>query len=116
MRFELECAPRFDFGRVQHRADRHAGGVLFDSPAGRVALETETPVEVHGSDAHAVFELEAGQSAAFILEHVPGEYQMHGHSAHETRELLDRTVGYWRGWLGQSRYGAGGARRCTARH
>ncbi len=104
MRFELECAPRFDFGRTQHRADRHDGGVLFESPAGRVALETETPVEARGSDAHAFFELEAGQSATFILEHVPGEYRMHGHSAHETRELFDRTVGYWRRWLGQSRY------------
>jgi GH15 family glucan-1,4-alpha-glucosidase len=104
MRFELECAPRFDFGRGQHRADRHAGGVLFESPAGRVALETETRVEVRGGDVHAFFELEAGQSATFILEHVPGEYQMHRHSAHETRELFDRVVDYWRRWLGQSRY------------
>ena len=104
MRFELQCAPRFDFGRTPHRADRHDCGVLFESLAGRVALETETPVEVRGSEAHAFFELEAGQSATFILEHVPGEYRMHGHSAHETRELFDRTVAYWRRWLGQSRY------------
>jgi len=31
MRFELECAPRFGFGRERHRAERHAGGVLFES-------------------------------------------------------------------------------------
>ena len=34
MRFELECAPRFAFGRERHRAERHAGGVLFESHGG----------------------------------------------------------------------------------
>ena len=104
MSFELECAPRFDFGREPHRADRRPEGVVFESRAGRVALETDTPVEVRGSDVHASFELEAGESATFVLEHIPGEDAMHGHSAHETRELLDRTVSYWRRWLAQSRY------------
>ena len=104
MRFELECAPRFDFGRERHRAERHAGGVLFESPSARVALETETSVEVRDGDVHASFELAAGQSATFSLEHVPGQYEMHGHSAEETTELFERAVEYWRGWLAQSRY------------
>ena len=104
MRFELECAPRFDFGRERHRAERHAGGVLFESPSARVALETETSVEVRDGDVHASFELAAGQSATFSLEHVPGQYEMHGHSTEETTELFERAVEYWRGWLAQSRY------------
>src|SRR5258708_5369949 len=104
MRFELECAPRFDFGREVHRAERHAGGVLFESPGARVALETETPIELRGADVHASFELEAGPRATVILEHVPGQYEMHGHSPEETRELFEHTVEYWRRWLAQSRY------------
>ena len=104
MRFKLECAPRFDFGRERHRAEPHAGGVLFESPGGRVGLETETPLEVRHGDVHASFELEARQSATFILEHVPGRYEMHGRGAEETRELFEHTVDYWRRWLAQSRY------------
>jgi GH15 family glucan-1,4-alpha-glucosidase len=104
MRFELECVPRFGFGRERHRAERHAGGVLFESPGARVALETETPIELRDGDVHASFELEAGQSATFILEHVPGQYEIHGHHAEETRELFEHTVEYWRKWLAQSRY------------
>jgi GH15 family glucan-1,4-alpha-glucosidase len=104
MRFELECAPRFDFGREPHVAEPHAGGVLFASAATRLALETETPVEVRGRDAHASFELQAGESATFILEHVPGEYVMRGHGAAETAEMFERTIDYWRRWLAQSRY------------
>jgi GH15 family glucan-1,4-alpha-glucosidase len=104
MRFQLECAPRFDFGRERHRAERHAGGVLFEGRGGQVALETETPVEVRDGDVHASFELAAGHSATFILEHVPGQYETHGHGAEETRELFDQTVEYWRSWLARSRY------------
>ena len=104
MRFELECAPRFDFGRGRHRAERSPAGALFESPAGRVAFETETPIELVGNDVHASFELDAGETATFVLEHVPGEYAMHGHTEDETRELFERTVDYWRRWLTQSRY------------
>ena len=104
MRFELECAPRFNFGRDRHRAERHAGGVLFESPGARVAFETETPLEVHDGDVHASFELAAGESATFILEHVRGRHEIHGGSAGEIRELGDQTIAYWRRWLAQSRY------------
>jgi len=104
MRFELECAPRFDFGRERHRTERHAGGVLFESPGARVALETEVSLEVCDGDVHAAFELEAGGSATFILEHVPGEYEMRGGGPEETRQLAEHTIEYWRTWLSQSRY------------
>ena len=104
MRFELECAPRFDFGREPHRGVAHEGGALFESQGARVALETQTPIEVRGGDVNASFELEAGDSATFVLEHLPGEFAMHGHTAHETHDLFDSTVAYWRRWLGQSRY------------
>jgi GH15 family glucan-1,4-alpha-glucosidase len=104
MRFELECAPRFDFGRERHRAHRHDRGVLFESATTRIALETETPLEVVDDDARASFELASGDSATFVLEHVPGESAMQGHSPQETRKLFDHTVAYWRRWLGQSRY------------
>ena len=104
MRFELECAPRFDFGRERHRAEPHPGGVLFESARARVALESQTPVELRRGDVHASFELEAGQSATFILEHVPGAYEMRGHGARETLEMFEATLGYWRGWLARSRY------------
>jgi hypothetical protein len=95
MRFALECAPRFGFGREHHQAVQHRTGVLFESPGARVALETKTPIEVRGGDAHALFELEEGDSATFILEHVPGTYEVHGHGAEETRERFERTVAYW---------------------
>jgi GH15 family glucan-1,4-alpha-glucosidase len=104
MHFELECAPRFDYGRERHDLERHAHGALFRAPSCTLALETETPIELRDCDVQASFALGPGESATFILEHVEGEYEPHCHTADETRELFEGTVAYWRRWLGQSRY------------
>jgi GH15 family glucan-1,4-alpha-glucosidase len=104
MNFELECAPRFDYGRERHELERHEHGALFRAPSCTLALETETPIELSGGDVRASFVLAPGESATFILEHVEGDYEPHGHTAEETRELFERTVEYWRRWLGRSRY------------
>ena len=74
------------------------------APASGSRSRPRRPLEVRDGDVHASFELEAGQSATFILEHVPGQYDMHGRGAEETRELFEHTVDYWRRWLAQSRY------------
>ncbi|HYZ28530.1 MAG TPA: glycoside hydrolase family 15 protein [Thermoleophilaceae bacterium] len=105
IRFELECAPRFDYGRARHVAVPHPHGVLFESPSCRLALETEVPVDAYDGDVHARFELTAGESSTFILEHVVGPYEPHCHTGEETQDLFESTVAYWRRWLAKSRYG-----------
>jgi GH15 family glucan-1,4-alpha-glucosidase len=104
MHFELVCAPRFDYGRERHELERHGHGALFRAPSCTLALETETPIELRGGDVRASFALGPGESATFILEHVEGDYEPHGHNAEETRELFEGTVAHWRRWLGRSRY------------
>ena len=104
MHFRLECAPRFGYGRERHELERHAHGALFRAPSCALALETETPIELRDGDVHATFELNAGESATFILEQVDGGYEPHGHTAEETRELFEATVAHWRRWLARSRY------------
>jgi GH15 family glucan-1,4-alpha-glucosidase len=104
MKFELRCAPRFDYGREPHRVHRNEHGALFEASSQRLAFETYTPIELAGGDVTASFELSAGNSMTFVLEHAAGDYEPHGHSASETRELFEGTVAYWRRWLSQSRY------------
>jgi GH15 family glucan-1,4-alpha-glucosidase len=104
MRFQLECAPRFDYGRERHVTTRHPHGVFFEAPSLRLALETTVPLEVRDGDAYARFELAAGETAALVLEHVVGPYVPHGHAPLETCEMFEGTVEYWRRWLSQSRY------------
>jgi GH15 family glucan-1,4-alpha-glucosidase len=102
--FELECSPRFDYGRAEHAVERHGHGVLFRSPDCVLALETETPLRACDRAARASFVLSQGESATFVLEQVVGAYDPHSHSAAQTSELFEATVAYWRRWLSQSRY------------
>jgi GH15 family glucan-1,4-alpha-glucosidase len=105
MRFELECRPAFDYGRAKHTTESHFFGVLFTSGDCTIALESSTELRLDGDGAVAEFELEAGEAATFVLEHVPsGDYHPHGHSQEEMRDLVRATVRFWRDWLSQSTY------------
>ena len=104
MRFALEVAPRFDYGRAWHEVERHAHGVLFRSPVCTLAFETDRELELRGGDVCAEFTVRAGESTTFVLERVAGEYEPHAHSYAEIRALAESTVAFWRGWLGRSRY------------
>jgi len=104
IRFDLECSPRFDYGRAEHTVERHQHGVLFRSPGCVLALESESPLRVDDGAAHASLSLSAGESVTFVLEHVTGAYEPHCHSPEQTRVLFDSTVDYWRRWLSQSTY------------
>jgi GH15 family glucan-1,4-alpha-glucosidase len=104
VRFEMECSPRFDYGRAEHALERHEHGVLFCSAGCTLALETDTPLQARDGAAGASFTLSQGESATFVLEHVVGAYEPHGRSAEQTQELGEATVAYWRRWLSQSRY------------
>ena len=104
MRFELVCAPRFDYGRDHHSVQRHRHGVLFEASDLRLALETDAPIDVRDGDVHATFELSAGESATFVLERVGDDHEPRAHGPEEMRELVEGTVAYWRDWLSRSRY------------
>ena len=76
----------------EHTVERHEHGVLFRSAGCALALETETPLQICDGAARASFSLSQGESATFVLEHVVGGYEPHGHSAAQTRELAEATV------------------------
>ncbi len=112
MRFAIEVQPRFDYGRAEHEVEMHPHGVLFRSSALTVALEgaiarrggAEERVQRDGQGVRAAFELEAGESKTFVLERVKPDHICRPFTEHETHELLRETVGYWRRWVGHSRY------------
>jgi GH15 family glucan-1,4-alpha-glucosidase len=112
MRFAIEVQPRFDYGRATHEVEMHPHGVLFRSQGLSLALEGaiakamghERRLERVGSGVRATFELAAGESQTFVLERVAPDHICRPYPEHETAAIFDATVGYWRRWIGQSRY------------
>ncbi|MFC1420114.1 glycoside hydrolase family 15 protein [Streptacidiphilus cavernicola] len=105
--FRLECRPRFDYGRAEHRTSADAGGIGFHGPDVSAYLQPVGPVEltVEDGDATAGFTLSHGQLAAFVLttgaaDAAPPEPM----TEDAVRARFTATRDFWHGWISRCRY------------
>ncbi|MEU9499430.1 glycoside hydrolase family 15 protein [Streptomyces sp. NPDC048196] len=113
MSFEVEIAPRFNYGRTAHQLHITEHGAVFVAEDGTELTvhpirepEDERLVDVltdRDADLHLSLTLQAGQQRGLILEMggegPPAEVRLDAH-----QRLFDETVAFWRSWLTQSRY------------
>ena len=107
IRFRVECAPRFDYGRTRHQVEEADDGLCFGAEGTdplALRLRATVPLSVHEGDGVAEFRLRAGESACFAL--VKREPFDPGFVLTERwfTECLQDTLDYWRDWIGQSQY------------
>ncbi len=122
MRFVLDCAPRFDYGRRPHELVMAERGAVFSTADLTLTLHVDTslavdpsihaataqaPDSIHlthtGSDAHANFTLHAGQVATVVLESA-GKTPPGTIAADRVNEMVIETGRFWRNWLNRSTY------------
>lgn len=112
MSFEIELAPRFDYGREQHKAQIVDGGIRFTSDSVRLTagLVREQGDAVLGAgsitdegDLSMTLTLKAGQTRGVVLDVNPSA-EVRAHSPEEVQQILGDTTRYWHGWVGQSTY------------
>jgi GH15 family glucan-1,4-alpha-glucosidase len=104
MRFRVNVDPRFDYGRAPHETRLHEHGVVFESAALTLALQSNISFTQAASGVVAEFKLSPGESMAFVLEQGEPGCTPRPYTEEETRELVERTVDFWRRWVNQSRY------------
>jgi GH15 family glucan-1,4-alpha-glucosidase len=120
MRMRVEIAPRMDYGRARHRAERRPDGVRFSSPALTLEVRGTTGLRIEDGDAVGEFDLCEGGTALFVLEAVDGADGVNGpdggvpgSTEHgggpdpvdaAVEALFTATVGFWRRWIARSRY------------
>jgi GH15 family glucan-1,4-alpha-glucosidase len=100
--FELECEPRFDYGRETGEVVLAGDGALLRSADLTLALSGTVPLESTGSGVRASFTLRAGESATFVLTadtHIPAAL-----TPAQAEALYESTVQYWLDWVSQSTY------------
>lgn len=99
--FNLRCAVRHDYGRADTRAEMNAKDVTFHA-AGQPSLRlaSDQTLQIDAQAAVAQFTLKHNESAAFMLGGSDDPRFAEG-----AAELcMERTLKYWRGWIGQSNY------------
>ena len=106
----VEIAPRFDYGRERHRAERDPDGRLrFLGPGLTLVLSASTPLEPDGrGDARARLDLAEGEAATFVLDVLAGEHGGEDGAVPvpgaDPEDLVAATVAFWQKWLSTSRY------------
>jgi len=107
VRFQVECAPRFDYGRAAHTAHRRKDSILFRSKGRDKAsfrLRSTRRMDLRGGDAVADFSLHAGESVDFYLENAVPEQSSGHHLAEWCEQSFDATTKYWHKWSSHSNY------------
>ncbi|WP_330342082.1 glycoside hydrolase family 15 protein [Streptomyces sp. NBC_00557] len=113
MAFQVEIAPRFDYGRRKHDLHLTQNGAVFAADDGTELTvhpicepEDQRLLDVltdQGADLNLSLTLHAGQQRGLILEMgaegPPDEVRQDTY-----HRLFDETVTFWRSWLAQSRY------------
>ncbi len=106
IRFRLECAPAFNYGRDRHKAEASRHGVVFHAPGMTIGLVSQIPLTILDGAATAEFTLNAGESTTFCLEYLEQEGGDDLMTVPQSgAEALKDTVAFWRRWVGQCRYG-----------
>jgi GH15 family glucan-1,4-alpha-glucosidase len=110
MRFNLDCAPRFDYGRQSHELRMTDNGAVFHTRDLTLTLHTGVSgnvepihLERRKNDVSGRFTLRAGQVAGVILESGT-EASPSSPSADTIRTMFLETVAFWRNWLDRSTY------------
>ena len=111
MSFVVECQPRFDYGRAEHRTTVGDNGVSFVSDSltlnlsfvGEPVGSGDLVVAPDGSGVRAVITGTAGRIGGMVLESAPAG-PPRPLSEDDIRVLAETTRDYWRTWLSRSQY------------
>lgn len=106
--YRLLCQPRFNYARSTHATQRISEKeVLFvsqDEHNTTLRLSSSVPLIISGLDIKAEFELAAGETADFLLEHVSLNHTADADFNAFITDSLFRTVNYWKDWVAQCGY------------
>ncbi len=97
--FEVEYAPRPEYGRIYPRLSPVPGGVFARGGADALMLSSPVSLTLNGSTARARFVLHTGETLGFAVQHsaswepAPAEW-----SQEAIRERLNNTIEGWRTW------------------
>ena len=103
----MVCAPRFDYGRAEHKVVKRKREVLFISrgPDKTVLrLRSQVPLKTVNGDAFAEVKLRSGEKAAFILEDASEGKETPSCRPDYVTESFKQTINFWREWVRHSQY------------
>jgi GH15 family glucan-1,4-alpha-glucosidase len=103
VQFEAVVAPRFDYGRQEHKVHLDGGRAVFECGASRLQLLGVSPLERDGNDVRSTFTVRAGDVAGFMLEW-DADGATSGIGGGQVMRMYEETEAFWRHWIERSTY------------
>ena len=103
IKFGINCAPAFDYGRAQHTVEIHPEGAIFRSDSLHIGLSSPIALTARDDRAEATFTIHEGQTLTFILCYRKDEAALLQRFQSD-EEIFKETVSYWHRWLSQCTY------------
>ena len=105
MQFHLECQPAFDYGRATHTVSITPSGACFYSAQQSLSVATDIPLRQKDNGTEAIFTLNEGESAIFVLHEIDiGADCAPVLSVEAAEDLFKRTTYYWIRWISKCSY------------
>ena len=108
LRFQLRCAPRFDYARAKHQVDAVSPREVLFSVKGdggsRLRLRTPVDLKTEGDEVVGEFELQSEQTVDFVLEIAHADAPSPSAAPDYVEEAFQHTVRFWRRWVSSSSY------------
>ncbi|MDX2389456.1 MULTISPECIES: glycoside hydrolase family 15 protein [unclassified Streptomyces] len=103
--FTLECRPRFDYGRAEHKLELGEAGAVFRAAGIDGHLQATFPVERDGQDVRGRVTLKAGESGGVVFTVCDsGGDAPAPPTADWFRGQFEEVGRFWRDWLRKSHY------------
>ncbi|MEU6883583.1 glycoside hydrolase family 15 protein [Streptomyces sp. NPDC046712] len=103
--FDVQCRPRFDYGRAPHTLTLDGNAATFHGPGLDVHLQSSFPLDRDGQDVRATITLQQGQVAGIVLEtSSPGAPAPAPVTEESLRAEMRETHTFWHRWIRRCRY------------
>jgi GH15 family glucan-1,4-alpha-glucosidase len=101
----VHCAPRFDYGRAQHKLTCEGNVAVFHGPDYSLRLDTDVELKPDGDDVSVAMEMPAGATAWFALVGgAEGEAMPRRVDASEVDGRYRSTLDFWHRWVSAGTY------------
>lgn len=105
VRFRLECAPSFNYGRDSHTVSINDTNAIFRSQNAVLGLVSPIQLEAKEGRTVADFTVTEGQQLTFFIEYLEAEAPETLFNTPESGELaFQNTSAFWQRWLSQCQY------------
>ncbi|GAA2752070.1 glycoside hydrolase family 15 protein [Kitasatospora cinereorecta] len=105
VRFELDCRPRFDYGRADHQVTVDGGDAVFRAPGAALHLRALFPLHRADRDVRGGVTLNAGETSGVVMTACgPDGEAPPPPTVDGLTDALWEAVDYWQSWVRQSNY------------